>query len=115
MRATYLKLCVILCVVAMAGCPQPVVPPPPNDADATTPEPIPSLDAETDEATHATCLQFCAHLAIIPCPEGKDPACEQVCTRVRATGLTNLHESCVLRAKTADAVRACGPQVTCSE
>lgn len=109
-----LKLCVLFSSLVLLGCPQPVTPQPDADAQAPdAPPPAPEQDAEVDEARRASCTAFCAHLALVPCPEGKDADCVPSCEKVRKYGVTDLHEACILKAGTPNAVRACGPQVGC--
>jgi len=50
----------------------------------------------------------CAHLALVGCPEGRDPGCATILARMVAARLTNLDVACLSAASTPDAVGACG-------
>lgn len=100
----------------------PITPPPSAPPDATSPPPLPVIDAsdETPAAVDAPsplpptppcdagqCCAVCAHLALINCAK---PSCVSTCQATLQFHVLNL--DCLVNATTAAAVAKCG--VTCS-
>lgn len=106
MKLLYLTVVLILTTVP-AACPptsprtEPVTP---VSSDGGS-EPLD--DAGDLDASRATCDTFCRSLKAAACPEGLAVECLSTCTKTNGV-VTDLHLACVTRAKTQDAVRACG-------
>jgi len=109
MKLLYLTIVLILTTVP-AACPptsprtEPVTP---VSSDGGS-EPLDDAGAVSElDASRATCDTFCRSLKAAACPEGLAVECLSTCTKTNGV-ITDLHLACVTRAKTQDAVRACG-------
>lgn len=89
-------LCFLALSAVLLGCPKPSPgPAPPPDA---------SDGGEDLDASRASCAKACANLTSLGCPISDCPA---ACTKAQGT-LTDLHPSCIAKAKTKEEARACG-------
>jgi hypothetical protein len=125
---TRLVIALMMLVLFLVACPQPVTPGPDASdsggqptADASMPQledsavaivdatpPPPPVDAGLGSVA---CLEACANLRRLGCPEGSEDAgagCSSICNHTVATNAFTLNPICIASAKDVAGVRACG-------
>lgn len=88
-----------------AACPPPPAPGPGADAGVLEAPPAPAPSPMVTAA--------CAAMKAAQCPEGSDPNCAAVITKIVADKLTPINVPCLAAAGSAPAVRACG--IACAQ
>lgn len=93
--------------IGAASCPPPVVPP---AVDASVDAPPPNVvDASSATDGAPTCVNACAQLKAVGCPEGKASNCVDALCAVNASPKFQHYSlSCLVQANTKTLVQMCG-------
>lgn len=79
----------------------------------STPAPNPIPPTEVDAGPNhvvADCSSYCDHLKGLPCSEGTNPKCLEICQKVLDANLIKLPIECVMSATTVKAAINCGAE-----
>jgi len=99
--------------IALAGCPQPPIPPPvPPDASDAAPPPLGDAMAPV-----TPCQAACSALAALHCPEGAQPDCVTVLAHIESARLVRVEAgtslSCAAIASVATVAQARSQGIAC--